>query len=418
MRTGQGPWRMRSGLAGAVLAVGACAQAPLVQAGAEPAPALAAAPAAASPIAEQAIAADAECRTASARLAFDFAGAAAAACTINADRDFTLLIAPEHAPPINPSPWYAFRYSADGTAAVTVTLRYLGGQHRYAPKLRGEDGVWRDLPAAASADGQSAVLRLPAGTGVVAAQEIIAPADTAQDLARWGESAGAQPFTLGHSHDGRAIEAIRLGRADAPQLVVLLGRQHPPEVTGAIAMRAFVDALVAQRARAPAAFADMQFLIVPMLNPDGAARGHWRANRGAQDLNRDWGHFTQPETRSVKAWLDGVPPSVRPVLMVDFHSTFRNLFYVHGEDEATAAQRRFLAAWLGARETAVPGYAFTIEPRNANPGSGTAKNWFHATYDIPAYTYEVADDADRPATRAAAQELAQALAAALSTLDD
>jgi hypothetical protein len=150
-----------------------------------------------------------------------------------------------------------------------------------------------------------------------------------------------------------------------------------------------------------------------MLNPDGVTRGHWRANRGATDLNRDWGDFTQPETRAVKTWLDALPAAVRPVLMVDFHSTGRNLFYVLG-DEATPAQVRFLAAWLGGKEQAFPGYPFTLEPRNANPGSGTAKNWFHARYAIPSYTYEVADRADRAATRNAARELAASLIAILT----
>jgi predicted deacylase len=218
-------------------------------------------------------------------------------------------------------------------------------------------------------------------------------------------------FTLGASHDGRPIRAIRLGRTDAPRLVILLGRQHPPEVTGAIAMTAFVNTL-AQRA---GTLGDVQVLVVPMLNPDGVVRGHWRANRGAIDMNRDWGDFTQPETRAVKAWLDALPPTVRPVLMVDFHSTARNLFYVQG-DEASPAQQRFLAAWLQGRENAVPGYPFTIEPRNANPGSGTAKNWFHARYAIPSYTYEVDDSADRTATRSMAEVLAETLPPALDRL--
>jgi hypothetical protein len=349
------------------------------------------------------------CSTTSASLNFDFDGAAASVCAIVGERDFALLVTPEHAPPINPSPWYAFRYRAEGDAPVTVTLRYLGGQHRYPPKWRAAGGEWRDLPSEPAADGKSAAIRLPQGEGVIAAQEILTPADASADLARWSAMTGSKPFVLGHSHDGRPIEAIRLGRADAPRLVVLLGRQHPPEVTGAIAMRAFVDALAAQAG----GFGDVQFLVVPMLNPDGTARGHWRANRGATDLNRDWGPFTQPETRSLKAWLDALPPAVRPAAMIDFHSTRSNLFYVQGPDEADAAQRRFLAAWLEGRENALAGYPFTIEPRNANPGSGTAKNWFHATYAIPAYTYEVADDADRAATRAAAKVLAESLIPAL-----
>ena len=356
---------------------------------------------------------DSACRTASVMLAFDFDGASPARCAVTGERTFTLLISPEHAPPINPSPWYAFRYEADGTAPVSVTLRYLGGTHRYAPKWQSGD-VARDLPVTLIADGAAASMELPAGEAVVSAQELITPTDTAADLLRWSKVLGTAPFTLGRSLDGRAIEAIRIGRTNAPRLVILLGRQHPPEVTGAIAMQTFVETVVGTAVRD--GLGDVQFLIVPMLNPDGTARGHWRANRGAVDLNRDWGDFSQPETRSVKAWLDALPAGVRPVLMVDFHSTGRNLFYVQG-DEASPAQQRFLAAWLGGREQAFPGYPFTIEPRNANPGSGTAKNWFHARYAIPAYTYEVADTADRTATRAAASGLAEGLLGALATLE-
>ncbi len=350
----------------------------------------------------------AACRSASVTVMFDFDGAPPLACAVTGERDFTLLVTPEHAPPINPSPWYAFRYTATGDAPVRVTLRYLGGKHRYAPKFAA-DGNWRELAATVSADGTSAQVELPPGAGVVAAQEVLGPELSAQALARWSAVSGAAVFTLGQSHDGRPIQAIRLGRTDAPRLVVLIGRQHPPEVTGAIAMEAFVDALAARAA----SLGDVQVLAVPMLNPDGVARGHWRANRGAVDLNRDWGDFTQPETRAVKAWLDALPSGVRPVLMVDFHSTSRNLFYVQGDAEATPAQARFLAAWLGGKERAFAGYPFTLEPRNANPGSGTTKNWFHATYAIPAYTYEVGDSADRPATRAAARALAEGMLEAL-----
>lgn len=382
----------------ALMALGACAGAQV--------------PAPASPPAE-AVVAGAACRLDGASLAFDIAGAPPSACAVTGERAFTVLVTPEHAPPINPSPWYAFRYDAGGDGPVTVTLRYLGGAHRYAPKWNDGSGVWQDLPAAPTEDGKGAVLRLPAGRGVIAAQEIITPDDAAADLARWSAATGAGVFTLGTSHDGRAVNAIRLGRADAPRLVVLIGRQHPPEVTGAIAMRAFVDALV-ERAGTGGGLGDLQFLIVPMLNPDGAVRGHWRANRGAVDLNRDWGAFTQPETRAVKAWLDALPLAVRPVLMLDFHSTRTNLFYVQGPDEADAAQQAFLAAWLGGQENALAGYPFTLEPRNANPGSGTTKNWFHTAYGIPAYTYEVADTADRTATRNAARALAVRLVAVLA----
>ncbi len=102
--------------------------------------------------------------------------------------------------------------------------------------------------------------------------------------------------------------------------------------------------------------------------------------------------------------------------MVDFHSTQHSLFYVQGADETTPAEEAFLAAWLGGKEKALPGYPFTIERRNANPGSGTSKNWFHATYGIPAYTYEAGDEADRAGIDAAAGKLARAFLSALPLL--
>lgn len=393
------PNRLRWLAAPLALATGACVTAQLPAPGSLPA------------------AAGTACHSGAASLYFDFAGAAASTCVITGDRQFELLVTPEHMPPINPSPWYAFRYEADGSAPVSVTLRYLGGEHRYAPKWSDGSGTWRVLPVEPADNGKGATIRLPAGKGIIAAQEIITPADARADLLRWSAATGAPPFALGRSHDGRPVEAIRLGRADAPKLVILIGRQHPPEVSGAIAMQAFVDALVGQSLRTPQSFADLQFLIVPMVNPDGTARGHWRANRGGVDLNRNWGDFSQPETRAVKAWLDALPKAVRPVLMIDFHSTQRNLFYVQG-DEASVGQRRFLAAWLAGKENAFSGYRFTIEPRNANLGSGTAKNWFHTTFAIPAYTFEVADDADRAATRNAATALAASLPEALAARED
>jgi hypothetical protein len=76
------------------------------------------------------------CRTASAAIAFDFDGASSSACAVTGERSFAILVTPEHAAPINPSPWYAFRYEAAAGAPVSVTLRYLGGKHRYNPKWR------------------------------------------------------------------------------------------------------------------------------------------------------------------------------------------------------------------------------------------------------------------------------------------
>lgn len=353
------------------------------------------------------------CSTRSARIAFDFEGASQSRCVIESERAFSILVSPEHAPPINPSPWYAFRYSAEAGSDLSITLRYLSGEHRYRPKLEA-GGEWQVLDAQEHDEGRSASFALPAGSGRVAGQEIFDPARHHALIATLAGSSNVERLALGLSHDGRPIEALRIGAPDAGRLVVLLGRAHPPEVTGALAMEVFLQRLV--EAVDAGELEGVQILAVPLLNPDGIARGHWRANLGGTDLNRDWGTFAQPETRAVAAWLDALPASVRPVAMVDFHSTQRNLFYVQGESETDASQENFLASWLGGREQAIPGYPFTIERRNANPGSGTSKNWFHARYAIPAYTYEVGDETDREAIARAAEVLAASFAEALPEL--
>jgi hypothetical protein len=343
------------------------------------------------------------CSTAAAAIAFDIETAPQPVCTVLGERSFALLISPEHAPPINPSPWYAFRYTAPGGQGISVRLDYLEAKHRYAPKLL-LAGTVTPLPVTVAEDSRSAQLTLPAGDGVVAAQEPFGQSRYDALLTRLSALPQTERIELGRSLDGRPVTGLRLGRATAPALVVLLGRQHPPETTGAVAMEAFLIALSEQMQDDPGIGERVQFFAVPELNPDGVARGHWRANRGGVDLNRDWGEFSQPETRAVKAWLDARPSFVKPVAMLDFHSTWRNLFYVQGEVETTAREERFLAGWLG---QPIEGYPFTIERRDANPGSGTAKNWFRRTFDTPSYTYEVGDDTSPTAIRHAARSLAR-----------
>ncbi|QPC98130.1 M14 family metallopeptidase [Qipengyuania soli] len=355
------------------------------------------------------------CATASATIAFDFEGASQSRCVIEGERSFAVLVSPEHAPPINPSPWYAFRYEVKPGDPVSVRLDYLEGEHRYRPKVASSQG-FAVMDPSVSADGKSATIELPAGAGTVSGQELFTSSRYAGLASRLAATGVAHSEVIGLSRDGRPVEAIRMGDETASRVVLLLGRAHPPEVSGAVAMEAFVEEIGSLFANGSIDGARLQFIVIPLLNPDGVARGHWRANLGGRDLNRDWGDFTQPETRSVGELLNGLGEGRSPVLMVDFHSTRENLFYVQGEDETDAAEERFLSAWLGSRTESIAGYPFTIERRNANPGSGTSKNWFHETYDIPAYTYEVGDETDSTATSQAARELARGLVPALEEL--
>nr|WP_254305969.1 M14 family metallopeptidase [Sphingopyxis sp. BSNA05] len=181
--------------------------------------------------------------------------------------------------------------------------------------------------------------------------------------------------------------------------VVLIGRQHPPEVTGALAILPFVETLLADTPLAKRYRERFETIVVPMLNPDGVVRGYWRHSTGHVDLNRDWGPFTQPETRLMKDLLDGIEeePNKNLRLFVDFHSTRYDIFYTIPDDYQTTPPL-FLKNWLDLLQQRMPGYEINRDAGH-NLGQSNSKNYVHKRYGVPTMTYEMGDETDRRLVR-------------------
>jgi predicted deacylase len=137
--------------------------------------------------------------------------------------------------------------------------------------------------------------------------------------------------------------------------------------------------------------------MIPLMNPDGVANGHWRHNSGRTDLNRDWGSFKQPETQSVARLLAGVDEiGMQPRLMFDFHATKETptmMFYTQIEEDVTNPEN-FANDWLGMVKARIPDYEFIHDPRPVSEHKNT-KGYFYTRYGIPSITYEIGDTADR-----------------------
>ena len=378
------------------------------------------------------------CATAAFALRADYPGARLSVCEVVSADEVTIHIHAEDGGKINPSPWYGFHVravddagpgpsSANGKLeALTVRLRY-GGEHRhrYHPKISIDGQSWRRLPenAVQVADGE-AVLRLrPDADGFfVSAGENWNNAFYMAWRERIGALAGAPWREIGKSLGGRAIHALHI-HANAPNVVLLLGRQHPPEVSGAISMTRFVERLLQTRAGTCAEprpscrfFQTHGFVVVPLLNPDGVAAGHWRHNLGQTDLNRDWGPFTQPETQAVRDLVAGLEAQRRRLrLVLDFHSTRRNVFFT--QDAASPTRPlEFAARWLAAARRKDGLYEFTNDPRPLTQ-TGTAKNYFHRRFGIPSVTFEVADEENRALVASSAAAFADAMVETLVAVD-
>lgn len=98
-------------------------------------------------------------------------------------------------------------------------------------------------------------------------------------------------IVAGETLDGRPLDLLTwrsLKRDLCPQIWII-ARQHPGETMASWWMEGFLARLfdrddpLARHLRASA-----DFHIVPLMNPDGAFRGHLRTNAAGVDLNRQW----------------------------------------------------------------------------------------------------------------------------------
>jgi murein tripeptide amidase MpaA len=244
---------------------------------------------------------------------------------------------------------------------------------------------------------------------------------------------------VGQSIEGRDIFALRLsapGGVNRPQ-VLLIGGQHAREWVSISTVMYLANELVAAYGSDPrtsAAMDNLEFIIVPIANPDGYVHtwpngGNerlWRKNRrdtGAGtgicigvDMNRNWGFqwggqgasaapcsetyrgdspFSEPETLAIRD-LSNLSP--RLVAAIDYHSYSQLVMSPWGYtatlppppdagffNQLTSSIRDGIRGSGGAIYTSGPIYS-TIYP-----ASGTAVDWWYGGRNIYGLTIELRD---------------------------
>lgn len=319
------------------------------------------------------------------------------------DNNHYLLSSKPENRPINNSPWYAFKVLGKTSEPLLLSLEFDGNAPRYLPKIS-RDGVhWQSIPFRIHDKRLSFGLR-PDSAGQlwwVAGQERIDNQAYQGWISNWQNKADLQVVTLGKSVEGRPIQAVISRHANVNEWLLLVGRQHPPEITGALAMQPFVDTLLADNALARDFRQRFNLLIVPNLNPDGVANGNWRHNANGLDLNRDWKAFSQPETRLVRDKLNALlaeknskGKAGKLVFALDFHSTQQDIFYTMPVDYGLAPAT-FVNDWLADVKAATRS-TFVVRPKPGhNSNRGIFKQYIADTYGVHAVTYEMGDNTNR-----------------------
>jgi hypothetical protein len=358
------------------------------------------------------------CQTNNVAIDTDFPTGNIASCEATAADQVSLKLVPEDAPPINCSPWYAFRIDPRDAGTLTIKLDYEVCGHRYWPKTSTDGHNWspvgQDAVFLSEVDEvKQAQFTLKHGTKplFVAGQEIVGPSDYQAWIDDVTQLPDAVPWVLGQSLENRPIPAMTIKARDTHprEQIVLIGRQHPPEITGALALFPFVETLLSDEPVAIRFRKRFETIVIPMLNPDGVTHGHWRHSSGHKDLNRDWGPFTQPETQLMAGLLEKIEadPARNLRLFIDFHSTQKDVFYTIPDDYPTNPPL-FLKKWLARLSSAIPGYEINRDA-NHNLDQPNSKNYVYAKYRVPTVTFEIGDETDRALIALIGREAALAM---------
>ena len=135
--------------------------------------------------------------------------------------------------------------------------------------------------------------------------------------------------------------------------------------------------------------ARFRIALVPLVNPDGVIEGQWRSTLGAVDANRDWGPFALPETRAVRDAIQAIAarPGARIHLLLDFHATAKDVFYLPPADERIEPAG-FPMEWTDAIQRRFPDYQLSRDQTH-NTKEWTFKRWATETFAAPGITYEL-----------------------------
>lgn len=339
----------------------------------------------------------------------DFKGGRLNGVLQNGSEEFTILISAENIP-INSSPWFAFKVRSNTGKKVKVHFNYENARSRYFPKISKDGLNWTPLDSSrfeahnmgAEAFGPRSApesitieLDIDSNPTWVCAQEL----HTTDEVGAWTQKMAESKFTtleeLGKSREGRTMKVLTIGKEKAQKAIMVISRQHPPEVTGYLAMKSFVETISSDSDLSKKFRKKFKTYVVPLMNPDGVDNGHWRHNSGGIDLNRDWSDFNQPETTNVREFMkDKSESGTTYAFGIDFHSTWDDIYYTV-DSSFTNNVGGIVYRWLDNIDRDLPNYKPNIRPSKKIVPTLVSRNYFFEEYGMPALVFELGDNTER-----------------------
>ena len=344
----------------------------------------------------------------------DFEGARLNNVTQKNDSSFILKVLPENIP-INPSPFYAFEVLSNTTKRINLEFDYpYGYKHRYIPKIYSEN-KWSiaDTLSFIEIDNKS-ILKVVVEnkSKIISGQELNSSSivyDWVEDLIqdrrdfvsfkKIGKTVLKRPFM---------VIDINKNQTKEKPIIVLITRQHPPEVTGYFAFQSFLSTILEESDLSSKFLNRYRILAFPLMNPDGVDLGHWRHNSGGVDLNRDWSVYNQKE---IKTTVDFISKTLKKnnsklILGLDFHSTYYDVFYTNIERLSTSMPF-FLDEWFSSLENSIPNFKVNEQPSTSM--QPVSKGWFLNAHKAVGVVYEIGDNTPKDRIKLVGRESAKSM---------
>lgn len=297
--------------------------------------------------------------------------------------------------------WYFFRVDGARGREVSVTLTDLRGEYDYRP---GAVGIDARTPPWTSADGRTWTL-VPGWSADrergEATLSFTPPADRVwvAHLEPYVESR-FQAFleeirghpelraeVVGRSVEGRELHLLTIGRG--PAAIWLMCRQHAWESGTSFVAEGAIRYLLSGEAR------DLReratFRILPMMDPDGCARGGVRFNRHGYDLNRNWdvADPADPESRRLMPEICAAKEAILKAGPFRLFLTLHNQEaggWLSGSERHRAVAERLAEALRGR----TPLENSPRPPRTARPARGraTVVDFLEGERGLPAFILE------------------------------
>lgn len=323
------------------------------------------------------------------------------------DSTARVLITPENAP-INNSAYYSFKLWSKTPKTYYLQFEYPEDYgHRYVPKIKRGTADWFSADSLQfTRTDSTATLKIAVNTDKVwvSAQEAFSSTDTKNWYRKLIKGkAYVREYSAGQSVLKRNLPVLDIykGTTLNKPVVVLLTRQHPPELTGFFAFQSFLTTILNESDLSKSFLEKYRIIVFPIVNPDGVDLGHWRHNAGGIDTNRDWGKYRQPEIKSLTKYIVEATKKDKTtvVLGIDFHSTQEDLYYT-SETRDWTAHPDFIDAWFMGIENNLKQYSYKPNDIRANSTQPVSKGWFLNYYKANAITYEIGDETPREFVRA------------------